>query len=124
MSFMYRVQDVDGRGPFKPGLSKFWIIERPDHENLLPWTAFVSRNELSRWHQRYRHLGCACRSIEELRRWFIPMEYETLLLMGYQAVKLLGCEVLWQDNTQCVIGRNKSFSSGAFPISLHAEELA
>ena len=37
MPTVYRVQDADGRGPFKPGFSHQWVEERADHENLLPW---------------------------------------------------------------------------------------
>lgn len=28
---IYRVQDADGRGPFKPGFSRKWVIDRDDH---------------------------------------------------------------------------------------------
>ena len=35
-NLVYRIQDNEGRGPWKPGFSSQWVIEREDLENLLP----------------------------------------------------------------------------------------
>ena len=121
MSVVYRIQDADGRGPWKPGLSRFWVVPRMDHENLLPWTCSVTKTRLSDWQQKYRFLGCACKTADDLRRWFLREEYETVRRMGYQAVKLVGCDVLWQDETQCVIARRQPLWRGAISFDLYDE---
>lgn len=34
---IYRVQDAEGRGPWRPGFSKYWVCDRDDHDVLIPW---------------------------------------------------------------------------------------
>lgn len=80
-----RVQDRDGRGPFKPGMPDRWLDpEGRDfpavHEEFgLGW-----RDEIPHgW-----HCGCAFRSVEQMRTWFSPWECERLSNLGYNLVSL------------------------------------
>lgn len=122
MSIVYRLQDGAGRGPWKPGFSKHWVISRPDHANLLPWTAQVTREQLNEWFRKYRHLGCACQTVADLRRWFIEREYRILLSLGYDAVSLPIDEVLWSDGTQIVFGRGRPLNYRAVPFVLYGND--
>ena len=46
---IYRVQDAQGRGPWKPGFSHRWVEDRPDHYNLPPWFVEFGRCDLKGW---------------------------------------------------------------------------
>lgn len=124
MTSVYRIQDANGRGPFKPGMTRFWSVDRPDHDNLRPWLESVSHSQLATWHRKYRHLGCGCLTLEELRRWFVPREYETLLLMGYRAVEIGADSILWRDGTQVVFGRRRPLALFALPVALYEASVA
>jgi hypothetical protein len=100
---IYRIQDKDGRGPWKPGFSHKWVETRPDHDNLIPWMY-----EFGPVHERactWEHIGCGCLTIEQLRRWFTESEYRKLLGYGYISVKIKPGRILASNNTQCVFAR-------------------
>lgn len=102
---VYRVQDRDGRGPWKPGFSRHWVEDRDDLDHLPPWT-----HELPNALQKRivgMHLGCGCQTLEQLRRWFTPGEYATLRRHGYLAVKMKVGRILAASRTQCVFERAK-----------------
>lgn len=101
---IYRIQDNDGRGPWKPGFSHKWVETRNDHDNLPPWYIEfgpVHLNAIS---------GCAvgtgCMTIDQLRRWFTESEYKTLLSCGYKAVKMTVGRILASSSIQCVFERH------------------
>lgn len=98
---VYRVHDAEGRGPWRPGFSRTWVEDRPDHANLKPWpmefgTAFMRRIRPT------DHCGVGCLTIEGLRRWFTPSEWATLRLHGYRAVIIHGARVLAHSDIQAV----------------------
>jgi len=83
---VYRIQDKDGRGPFKPGFSHRWVQSRDDHENLVPW--FVEFGPIHKTICTFEVAGTGCESIKQLRRWFTKKEYKRLRGYGYMAVKM------------------------------------
>lgn len=114
---VYRVQDKDGRGPWKPGFSHRWVETRPDHDNLLPWPfefGRVDRKAISGM-----HLGCGCKTLDQLRRWFSETEYDALLGLGYCAVKMKVGRILGESETQCVFERAKPLKSDVKVIHLY-----
>lgn len=114
---VYRIQDAEGRGPFNPGQTKTWSIMRDDLENLRPWT-----EQFGIWmldEAKGKHMGCGCTTLAQLRRWFIPREYRTLVKRGYNAVELQECEVLAESNIQCVFTRKEPLKMGAKRIELY-----
>lgn len=119
MALVYRVQDRDGRGPWKPGFSQRWVEDRTDEEYaaLAPWPIEVMLELQASG--RGRHIGYACESLEQLRRWFRPGEYKTLLRYGYRAVKLEVDEVMARSETQCAFARSKPLRIGGKEINLH-----
>ncbi len=115
--FVYRVQDGEGRGPWRPGFSHRWVEDRPDHENLLPWPM-----EFGRVDRRLLYgeaAGSACRTLEQLRRWFTPSEYRTLQRYGYRAVRLEAGRILAEGPTQCVFGRAKPLREDVKAVNLY-----
>lgn len=102
---IYRVQDKDGRGPWKPGFSHKWVIARPDHDNLMPW--FMEMGPIHLEITKGLHWGTGCTSIDQLKRWFTEKEYKTLLKLGYKSVLFKADRILGKSMTQCLFERNK-----------------
>jgi|SRR6185503_6191450 len=115
---VYRVQDSDGRGPWKPGFSARWVEDRPEEEfaTLLPWP--VQFGMLRRSSARMS-MGCGCKSLEQLRRWFTKSEYSTLRGFGYIAVKLNADRVLAESDIQCVFERSRPLCDSVEPVNLY-----
>lgn len=114
---IYRIQDQDGRGPFKPGFSHKWVSERRDHENLRSWL-----EEFGPVHNQLlvgEHCGCGCKSLDQLRRWFTKSEYKKLRKFGYRAVKLNPGRIIAESDTQCVFGRATPLHKGAENVRLY-----
>ena len=117
MITVYRVQDKDGRGPWKPGFSHRWVEDRDDHDVLIPWYQEFGRVE--RLAIAGMHLGCGCRTIEQLRRWFTLKEYKKLVEFGYRAVSM-GCgRALGESDIQVVFERSRPLREAVTPISLY-----
>lgn len=97
----YRVQDRDGRGPFKPGMPDCW--RDPDGSDFPPVHAefgLAWREEIpTGW-----HCGCAFRTIEQARAWFSPWECEKLDALGYKFVRVHG-RALRESRFQSIIVR-------------------
>ncbi len=114
---VFRIQDVAGRGPWKPGFSRRWVEDRPDHDYLLPW--FVEFGRVERLALVGEHVGCGCKTLEQLRRWFLPSEYATLLRYGYRAVRMEVGRILAESDRQCVFGRSKPLSEDVMDVDLY-----
>ena len=65
-------------------------------------------------------VGEACRTLEQLRRWFSPGEYKKLLGFGYQAVRMDGVRVLGESATQLLFGRAKALKADVEPFELYS----
>jgi len=117
---VYRVQDADGRGPFRPGLSCWWVQPRPDHQHLVPWMQEFGPEALHRVPQQFgKHFGCACRTLGQLRRWFSAGEYATLRKLGFEAVALEADRVLHESQIQLLFQRRKPLRAGVEPVHLY-----
>ena len=116
---VYRVQDRDGRGPWKPGFSQVWFTDRTEEEYaaLAPWPLEIML--AIRQASQGKAVGYACESLEQLRRWFTPTEYKTLRGYGYRAVKLEVDAVLARSDMQCVFVRSKPLNIGGEKINLY-----
>jgi len=115
--FVYRIQDADGRGPWKPGFSQSWVEGRQDHENLKPWYEEFGRVDqlLCTW----EYAGSACESAEQLRRWFTKREYKRLRKAGYSAVKIKIGRILAISKIQCFFARNQPLNEGVETVKLY-----
>lgn len=116
---MFRVQDKDGRGPWKPGFALKWVEYRDDLDNLQPW--FVEFGDVRKLALTGMAMGSACMTVEQLRRWFTPNEYQTLLNLGYRAVTM-EVSVLIQSDIQCVFQRSKPLSEDVEEFELYPSE--
>jgi len=117
MPIIFRIQDKDGRGPWKPGFSHKWIETREDHDNLPPWPLEFGR--VDRQLFLGEHAGSGCLTLEQLQRWFTPSEYKTLLKYGYRAVKMEVNRLLAHSDIQCVFGRTKPLKEDFIVVELY-----
>lgn len=116
---VYRIQSAEGRGPFQPGLTRRWLQPRPDHALLVPWMDEFGMERVLASVTPGRHVGCACMSLEGLRRWFSGQEYLTLLRMGFAAVRLEVDRVVAQSEIQVVFERRRPLKEGARVLRLY-----
>lgn len=112
---LYRVQSADGRGPWRPGLSKHWIDEESDRPLFAD---VVSAFGLS-WRKRIPkgwHCGCACRDLSSLFAWFTPIEMQRLASIGYRPVCFMPDKIIAEDEHQVIFARKT-------PLSDNVQEL-
>ena len=105
-SVVCRIQDAEGRGPYKPGFSHVWS-ER-DSGPLPIYLAFpkVMDDACKIVKQRGGAVGCAFRSLEQAQAWFSPNEVLTLAKLGYSLVWIQPMQVLAENEDQLVFWSN------------------
>ena len=116
MSLVYRIQDADGRGPWKPGFSHKWsdLDNKTDSElaRLKPMFFVPPRNA---------HCGVGCTSLKQLRLWFNETEYFRLLDFGYKCVRL-DVQILQATDVQCAFAKSRPLNLGAAEVALYRKK--
>ena len=118
---IYRVQDKDGRGPFKPDFSSKWATWREDLKNLMPWFTELGPIHLGAF--SWEEVGCGCRTIKQLRRWFTEKEYKILQQYGYEAIELKAVRILGESKTQILFTKKEPLNINTRPIDLYPNHL-
>jgi len=100
---VYRVQAIDGRGPWRPGFSHVWVddIAKPPawiEEFNVRAVLRAANGDVT---------GCACRSLDQLRRWFTQDELNRLRVLGYFVVRLEVDRILAESKHQVVFARKQ-----------------
>ena len=117
---IYRMQDADGRGPWKPGFSKNWVEERDDFINLVP--IFLQCGMVFKEVLYGEYSGCGCETIEQAQRWFAPGEYEKLLSFKYQFVAMEVNRIITKTPIQLYFGRAIPMNQDFEIVNLYGEE--
>lgn len=100
MKYIYRIQDQDWRGPFKPGFTTQWVRLEIDQERLnklKPWPLEFSIDV-----NKYTNLINGCHTTGQLREWFNKEEVSRLLKFGYKVYKVKVDEIVALSDIQCV----------------------
>ena len=118
-TIVYRMQDVDGRGPWKPGFSESWTEDRDEAEYAALRPMFQEFPGLLGCFRTGKHYGCGCLSLEQLRRWIRPNEYARLKRYGYHCVSMEVDRVLHASDVQCVFERTKPLRKSIKVVKLH-----
>jgi hypothetical protein len=107
---LFRVQDSEGRGPYRPGLSHRW--SSPIGPVVLPWWTELKLDLRAAMAliPAGMHSGSAFRSMEQLADWFVPEEREKLAGLGYHIVRFKPHKIVAETPTQVVFAQN-------FPLS-------
>jgi len=104
MTTLYRVQDKDGRGPFKPGFSHMWVAARGNSLPPIYDELGISPVNLREIIPVGVHAGCACKSMDDLRKWFRRDELRRLSKFGYEIVPFSPDMVIAETDTQVLFG--------------------
>lgn len=99
-----RVQDGEGRGPYRPGLSHRWsAVEGPLNP---PWW-IETGEDVQAAHARIPagyHVGCGFRDYRQFHRWFTGAELRRLDRLGFRLVTLIPDIIIADTPTQIVFG--------------------
>lgn len=123
---VFRIQDRDGRGPWRPGLSLQWVDADAPAGRLVETVFDLIPLSLLRTLVRDTslHYGCACRTLAELMAWLTPVERARLAILGFHPVQLRVDLVIAESPWQLVVGRVRPFADGAtrraWPCELNA----
>lgn len=101
--YIYRVQDREGRGPFRPGVTHVWADKegQPFPPSFTEHPKFKS--VVRRAHSKGLHLGAAVIGLASLSRWFSTEELVRLDYLGYRIVDASACTVELSDNFQVLV---------------------
>jgi len=104
---IYRIQDKDGRGPYKPGWSHVWqehrcLIDGCKHPTMMDEFPWVLDKIKLRFCVSGGHFGCGFRTMEQLQQWFNAEEIEKLKRFDYRIVKIPADEILAESEKQLV----------------------
>ena len=116
---VYRVQDADGRGPWKPGFTAAWAEDRDETECAVLCPIWQEFPGVLQKLKHDKHYGCGCTSLEKLRRWIRPNEYARLRRYGYQCVAIEADRIVAESQVQCVFERAKPLRKGVKVVKLH-----
>jgi hypothetical protein len=105
MTLVCRIQDADGRGPYKPGFSQYWVEDSPVAPPLPITLAFPDVMEAAHKivTQKGGACGCAFRTLMQASAWFTPSEILTLAKLGYSLCWMKADEVIAENKDQLVI---------------------
>jgi len=110
---LLRIQDKDGRGPWRPGFSHRWVS--PSREIAFPPPAFEDfpdfQGVIQGAHKRGLHIGIAVRGFDLLANWFMPEEMSALRLLGYRLVRCNLATVLEESQHQVLIAHSKPLAT-------------
>ncbi len=119
MKIIYRVQDKDGRGPFKPGFSHNWIDVDKDVTKLLPsfidFPLTLSAIKLG-YYDGY--CGTGCKNLEQLKKWFSENELKKLKELGYSIVSVKVHKILAESDIQLLFQCKKPIKKCVLKIIL------
>jgi len=109
---LLRIQDENGRGPWKPGFSHNWVDDsrRFDLPPLQEDFGLDFKPIVEAAFQRGLHIGTAVRGPERFNQWFTPSERLKLAMFGYRIVDASSCEILGETNWQALIGSAQPLS--------------
>jgi hypothetical protein len=112
---VYRIQNSQGRGPFKPGFSERWVDNNRTYFHDAHIKEMIKVKKLAAPDLK---LAFACKSIEDLQKWVNKAEYEKLKKFGYYAISL-EVEYIWPLDGEIIVGRKKPYQKGVMVINLY-----
>ena len=107
---VFRVQDHKGRGPFKPGFTRFWLDPSKPESELLP-SMFDEFPNVMGLLLDHGHQGCACTDLDTLKRWLNAAEMSLLKHVGYRIVSMNADKILAQSKNQVLFWRKLPFNT-------------
>lgn len=112
---IYRIQDKDGRGPFKPGFTRTWLETIKD---LPAWHDEFGLDVLSNVNDD-ECCATGVRTQEALKIWFTKAERERLQILGYKPVMIPNVRVIAESPNQILFARKKPLNQNFKNIELN-----
>lgn len=111
MAVVWRVQDKDGRGPYKPGFSAQWV-DGDSGRICAPWwiELGLGMGDAHSALDNGMHTGCAFASEQKAKEWFSRGELRRLSRLGYRLVRVDADWIRHETPTQLVIQCTKPLS--------------
>lgn len=102
---LVRIQDWEGRGPWRPGFSRRWIDEASDKPLPPPlMEEFANLDAVcAKAHRQGYHIGCAFHGWQGVLDWLTPIELKRLDAFGFKFVDASTCRILLKSDHQAVI---------------------
>lgn len=118
MTHVYRIQDADGRGPWRPGFSVKWIDPDfgPGVEDMPPYFVEFGADLLKRRGRIGEYYGCAVRKPQDLRRWVSAIERTKLAGFGFNVVSIKPSRIIAESKNQLVFASRIPLSHAAVII--------
>lgn len=113
MTEIFRVQDAEGRGPFRPGFSRMWIDESEAAPLLPTWMQEFGEDVFARLGRDGEHYGSAVRTLDGVTHWFNANERRKLAEFGFHVVSFRDARVLAESPNQLVFARRLPLNVGA-----------
>lgn len=119
---IYRIQDADGRGPYKPGMSEKWTDKENWHykkfmTNLPPFMDEFGPSIIDEINELFEveggAFGCGFRTMEQLHKWFSKSEQQRLKTLGYHIVKIVPKKIIRSSDKQTVFWHQKPLNEVA-----------
>ena len=111
---VFRVQDSEGRGPFRPGFTKQWIEDTGVDVGTHPpiyWELGIDPRRLGELIPEGMHAGVGCVSEQQLRSWFSRTELRRLFKFGFSVVKFVPDEIIAETPTQVLFAHRTPLSA-------------
>ena len=113
---VYRIQDAEGRGPYRPGFSSRWCDEDGPIKLTFADEFGWSMASIPRRFFPGEHAGCGFRLLDQLCDWFTPAERRKLADFRYQIVLMTIDRVLAESENQVVFARMRPLTEGVVII--------
>lgn len=122
LATVYRVQDGQGRGPYRPGLSMQWSDTTDptipeEHQLMVSRTAEVLA-AMGRLNQERRHRGFGFLSLRDLWAWFSASERIKLRQLGFRIVKIESVRIEMQSPAEVMFSTARPLAELAVPLPL------
>jgi hypothetical protein len=100
---LWRVQDRDGRGPWRPGFSDVWMTDATPTVGRAILQERGIKPIIARAHKAGLYLGCAFRP-DRRQFWFGDGDLSLLQRLGFRIADVSTCDVLFESEQQALIG--------------------
>lgn len=112
MSRVFRIQDREGRGPFRPGFSLMWLDEDiGDRAQLPSWIEEFGADAFDGTPDN-AHGFSAVRTLDQLRAWFSDTERARLAAFGFSVVEVPDAHVIRSSAHQVLCWRDRPLAIG------------
>lgn len=110
MKRLLRVQDKEGRGPWRPGFSAKWVDDNRDFSFPPIFSEVENLHEIAaRAHEKGLHIGCAV-GTRHFSQWFTDAEIVRLKAFGFRVVNATPCQIIAKTPTQVLVASHLPLS--------------